>query len=542
LAELLTRIDLWIVLIYLGAMLLVAGLVSARSRDVEGYTVGGREIAGWTVGLSVLGTYLSSITFLGLPAKTYATNWNAFLFGWGLPFAAAVAVFWFVPLYRRGDRISAYELLEQRFGYWARLYADLSYLLLQLIRVGTVLLLVAFAVEPFLRPVAALNQQSAAAVQQTTIVTILVGLGLMVIVYDTLGGIRAVIWTDVLQVVVLLIGASWCLAILIGLTSGSAAQFLRALPAEKLSLGPWQPEAAVDSAPLWLPAVLIMLTSALTENLRNYAIDQNYVQRMLSARSDRAAKNAIWLGALSYLPISVIFCLLGTGLAVYYGTSPTALPDGTAADQVFPHFIRTELSPVVAGLVLAGILAAAMSTVDSSINSASTVLFVDVVRRLRVPLGRIPDIVVLRSITILLGVLGTGMAAGLFLLYGQEKSRTLMDLWWQYAGVAGGGMFGLFLLAWLTPRIPSAAALAAVLLTLPLLAWGMLARDFDGDSAWAVLECPIPKLLVGVSGTGLMLLVGGVCEMAVGLGWLQPNPRCDECENAPQVSKPPGPP
>ena len=147
---LLGRADLWVVLAYLATMLVIAFRVSSGSRDVEGYTVGNRQLSGTVVGLSVLGTFLSSITFLGLPAKTYQADWNAFVFGLALPLAALVATRYFVPLYRSQIKLSAYEFLEQRFGTWARWYADVSYLVLQLIRVGTVLLLVGFAVEPML--------------------------------------------------------------------------------------------------------------------------------------------------------------------------------------------------------------------------------------------------------------------------------------------------------------------------------------------------------------------------------------------------------
>jgi len=525
--EMLTRIDVLVVLVYLGAMLAVAFLVSSRSRDVEGYTVGGREMAGWVVGLSVLGTFLSSITFLGLPSKTYAANWNAYLFGAGLPVAALVAVVWFVPLYRRGDRISAYEFLEQRFGYWARLYADLSYLVLQLIRVGTVLLLVAFGVEPLFRPEGTLHV-AAEAWQSRTIIAILVSLGLLVIVYDTLGGIRAVIWTDVLQVGVLMGGACWCLAILVSSWEGGAAQFFAEIPEGKTSMGAWKDGASDPSLAGWTSAVLIMLIYSVSENMRNYGTDQNYVQRMLSARSDGAARHSIWIGALTYLPLSLVFCLIGTGLAMYYQFGPGRLPEGMLPDQVFPHFIRTELPDALSGLVIAGILAAAMSTVDSSLNSASTILFEDVVRRSKMPLFGVPEIFVLRAFTVLLGVLGTGLAVALFASFGEQKAKTLMDVWWQYAGTAGGGLFGLFLLAWLLPRIPSWGAALGVLLSLPMLAWGTFFGELPEDSAWQSLACPIPVQLVGVSGTAIILAVGAILQLAVSTGVLKPNRRYQE--------------
>lgn len=547
----LSRIDLWIVVIYMVAMLVVGFWVSSSSRDVEGYTVGNRKMNGWVVGMSVLGTFLSSITFLGLPASTYEGNWNAYVFGMALPIAALIAVVWFVPLYRgKANRLSAYELLEERFGYWARLYADIAYTLLQMIRIGMVLLLVAFAVEPMLTepvpppakdapPVAKAEAQQEAdtmAAEALTgindqgnlpigrLVAILVGTGLLVIVYDTIGGIQAVIWTDVLQVIVLTLGAGWCLWVMIGQFE-SVEHFFAAIPAAKLSLGGWTNWNPTTGHWDWgLKTALVVLIYGITENTRNYGIDQNYVQRMFTAKSTTAANISIWFGALTYLPLSAVFCLIGTGLSLYYAEGLGLLPSGLKPDQVFPYFIQTALPKPVSGIVIAGILAAAMSTVDSCLNSCSTVIFTDVLRRLKLEPKNIPEIYLLRGCTILLGVIGTGVGAGLLIIYGSE-SRALMDMWWQYAGTAGGGLFGLFLLAWLMPQIPGWSAFYALLSTAPVLLWGTFMRRLAEDSPWKSYECPLHPNLVGVSATLVMVMVGGVFALLVRAGWFKPNPR-----------------
>lgn len=501
-SDLFARSDLLVVFGYMAAMLWLAWRVSDQSRNVEGYTVGNRSMAGWTVGLSVLGTFASSITFLGLPAKAYDGNWNAFVFSIALPFAALVAVTWFIPLYRRETQISAYALLESRFGYWARAYADASFVVLQLIRVATVLLLVALAVRPMLG---------------WEIVPTLIGVGTLVVIYDTLGGIRAVIWTDVVQVIVLVVGAAWCLVELLFDWSAGPGNLLVTIPREKLSLGEW-------SFDLTTSTVFVVFLYGVTENLRNYGTDQSYVQRMLCARSDREAGKSIWIGALAYLPMSAMFCLIGSALFMQYP------PDGTHAlrpDEVFPHFITNSLPRPVAGLVIAAILAAAMSTVDSSLNSGATVIFVDVFRRFRqreVP--RWPEIVTLRLTTVTLGVLGTGLAVSMYLIF-REESRTVMDIWWQYAGTAGGGMFGLFLLAWLLPRVPAWGAALGVVLTIPVLAWGTFARNIPDDTDWTWLECPLHPNMVGISATAVMLAVGAAFAAAASAGLIQPNPRAN---------------
>jgi SSS family solute:Na+ symporter len=486
------RIDLIIIAVYLIAMMAIGYKVSDQSRDVEGYTVGNRNMTGWPLGLSVLGTFLSSITFLALPAKAYSQgNWNAFIFGAMAPIAALFAVRWFVPLYRKSVHLSAYELLESRFGYWARAYAALSYVTLQIIRIGTVLLLVGLAVEPMLRwdspPVEWLSHLTAQQWVDVKIVGLLVVSGVVVIIYDVLGGIRAVIWTDVWQVVVLSVGAVWVLAELTVAREGGVSGFYRDIPASRFDLGQWFNWDAATGVWNWgLPSVLVMVLYGITENMRNYGADQNYVQRMLAAEDERAVSTAV-------------------------------------ADQVFPNFIRYELPEALAGLVIAAILAAAMSTVDSSMNSSSMVVHCDLVKRLRRRPALLPEILALRLWTIAIGAFGTGMAAALYLSV-RDQSKTILDVWFAYAGVAGGGLFGLFLLAWMMPRLPGRFALAGVLASLPVLAWGLLMRGLPVDSPWKAYECPLHPNLVGVFGTAIVLAVGAIGMIAVKAGWTKSRP------------------
>ncbi len=520
-SELFSRPELWVIAVYMAGMLGIAWYVSKGSRDVDGYTLGNRQLPGWAIGLSVLGTFTSSLTFLGGPGKIFREgNWNYLSFTVALPIAALIAVIWFVPLYRRSVRLSAYELLEQRFGYWARVYADASYILLQLLRVAMVLLLVALAVDDLLG---------------WEVIPTLIGLGILVIVYDVLGGIRAVIWTDVIQVVVLCVGALWCLVVLVTDWPGGATGFWSDIPAGSLSLGEW---ASWDLAK---STFLVVFIYGLSENLRNYGTDQNYVQRVLAAPSNREAAKSIWIGALGYIPISLTIGVIGIGLGMHYriavdqqdytsagqpdgGSRVIVLSPGTQADEVFPHFIQHQLPPLVSGLVIAAILAAAMSTVDSSLNSTSTIILEDILRRFRRGPPLIPEIIGLRVSTVVLGILGTGLAILVYTIKG-EKSGTIMDLWWAYAGAAGGGMFGLFLLAWLMPKLPAWGALLATVTTFPVLIWGLVARNIPDDSPWKPFECTLHGNLVGVSGTLVVLLVGGLIWAAAMAGMIRSNSR-----------------
>ena len=171
-----------------------------------------------------------------------------------------------------------------------------------------------------------------------------------------------------------------------------------------------------------------------------------------------------------------------------------------------------------------------MSTVDSSLNSCSTILLVDILRSLKLVPKSIPEIVTIRACTVCFGILGTAMASLLLIIKGQDDSKALMDLWWQYAGTAGGGMFGLFLLAWLMPKIPGWGAAAGVVLSIPFLAWGTLVRE---GKRWdwlpdAILNCTLHPFLIGVLGTCIVLAVGGLCLLGVATGLLRANPRYKE--------------
>ncbi|MBN1346149.1 MAG: sodium:solute symporter [Phycisphaerae bacterium] len=478
-------------LIVLGAyVLLVVGLgvyLMRKSGSVEAFTLAGRSLPGWAVGLSILGTYLSSISFLALPGKAYGGNWNAFVFSLTLPPAAWIAIKLFLPLYRRAGLISAYQYLEERFGPWARVYAGASFILIQLGRIGAILYLVALV----LSPLTGLN-----------VPLIIIITGIVVTLYTTMGGIEAVIWTDVLQVIILMAGALIATIILLfDIPGGPAQTFDLAWTAGKFSLGSW-------SVTDWVaPTVLVVFIYGMNENLKNFGIDQNYIQRYNTAKSKRAAARSVWLGALTYIPVSAVFLFIGTALYAYYQTAHDPLPlTVTKPDEVFPHFIVTKLPVGVAGLVIAALFAAAMSSVDSSLNCVATICLEDVYKRFINPdADDARGLSLLRWFTIGWGVLGTAAGLLFFALVTVLKHDAL-DLWWTIAGIFGAGMLGPFLLGAFLQRVSNKGAIAGVIASLVYIAWATLARDLPQHMQW--LECNLNKLLIGVAGAGVLLVVG----------------------------------
>ncbi len=475
-------LDLSIVALYLLGTTAFGAWFVRRSRTLEGYVLGGRSLPGWAVGLSILGTYLSSISFLANPGKAYASDWRPFVFSLTLPLACWIAARWFIPLYRGRIQTTAYEHLERRFGYWARAYTGISLILLQIGRVAVVLYLVALAMAQLLG---------------WPIHWVIIGLGLLTLFYTAVGGFAAVIWTDVVQTVVLLGGALLCAALLLAEIPGGMDTVLRVAEAEnKFALGSFDGDLLQQG--FW-----VIFLFGLVENLRNFGIDQNYVQRFLSARSDRAAVRSLWLGGLIYIPASALFFFIGTLLFVYYQVLPTPeLP--AKADQVFPFFIVDQIPSGLVGILIAAILAAGMSTLDSSLNSSATVWAMDFYRRFRPGTDDRKLLSVTRLATVVVGSAGT--LAALVMI----QAKTALDVWWELSAIFGGGMLGLFLLGLLVPRADGRTALAATGAGVALIAWGTLAKSLPADSA---LAFPVHTMLVGLGGTLTILLTGWLLSL-----------------------------
>jgi SSS family solute:Na+ symporter len=478
-------LDLTIVALYLLGTTAFGAWFLRRSHTLEGYVLGGRTLPGWAVGLSILGTYLSSISFLANPGKAYASDWRPFVFSLTLPLACWVAARWFIPLYRSRIQTTAYEHLERRFGYWARAYAGFSLILLQVGRVAVVLYLVALAMAQLLG---------------WPVHWVILGLGLLTLFYTAVGGFAAVIWTDVVQTVVLLGGALLCVVLLLAQIPGGLETVARvAAGGAKFSLGGFDWDLMQQG--FW-----VIFLFGLVENLRNFGIDQNYVQRFLAARSDREAVRSLWLGGLIYIPASALFFFIGTLLFVYYQVLPVAdLP--TKADQVFPFFIVERLPSGLVGILIAAILAAGMSTLDSSLNSSATVWAMDFHRRFRPAADDRALLRITRLSTVVIGV--TGTLAALLMI----QAKTALDVWWELSAIFGGGMLGLFLLGLLVPRADNRSAMTATGTGVLVIAWGTLGRSLPADDPWSF---PLHTMLVGLSGTLVILAVGWALSLTRG--------------------------
>ena len=473
--------DLAVLLIYLAGLTAYGFRFFRKKRDSEGFMAAGRSLPGWAVGLSIFGSYVSSISFLANPGKSFSGNWNPFVFSLSLPLAAWISVRWFVPFYRKLGEVSAYHHLEQRFGPWARTYAVACYLLTQLARMGTILYLLALALVPLLG---------------WDVRVVIVLMGVLMTVYPLLGGTEAVIWVGVIQAVTLVVGALICLIFpLVGMPEGPGQVFRIAAEHDKFSLGSFGP--ALSHPTFW-----VVLAYGLFINLQNFGIDQSYVQRYITARSDADAARSVWLGALLYIPLSAVFFLIGTALFAFYTAQPELLPSTLDAvkkpDAVLPHFIGSQLPLGFGGLIVAAVCAAAL---DSNLNCMATLTLRDLYQRYFRPQADEREAMrVLRAATLFFGALGT--VAALAMIHVQSA----LDRWWQLAGIFGGGTLGLFLLGILSRRAGSTAGFLGVAAGVVLILWMSLSAGWTG--ALAPYRSPFHNFLTIVFGTLAILLVG----------------------------------
>ncbi len=521
---LLPIVDFIVLIVYLAAVVLLGCFFVRKSGGEKEFTMAGGSIPGWAVGLSIFGTFLSSNTFLGNPGKAYGSNWNSLVFSFTLPLAALIAVMFFVPFYRRSGEVSAYAHLEKRFGVWARTYAVVCYLLTQVARMGTILYGVSLGLS---------------ALTGWPVPAIILGTGVLVTVYTLLGGIEAVIWTDVVQSIVLMAGALLIAGtLLLDMPEGPGQVFSIGMQNAKFSLG------SFSLNPLHQPGALsstfwMVLLFGVFINLTNFGIDQSFVQRYHTAKSDRAAANSVWFGALLYVPISILFFFIGTSLFAWAETHPehrvavqteafeamsaekreelgvttaSQLKPHQYGDKVLPYFIVNGLPPGVAGLLLAAIFAAAMSSIDTSLNSSATVMMSDIYKRYFRPDAQEKEVMrVLYSGTILCGVVGTTAALAMI------GAKSILDVWWKLSGVFAGGMLGLFLLGIILRSVRNSAAAVAVVLGVLVVMW--LALSPGAEWLPAYLQNPLDTNLNVVIGTLTIFFAGALLSM------LLPQPR-----------------
>jgi solute:Na+ symporter, SSS family len=477
-------IDIVIFVVYLLGIVLFGISFYRKERTSADYSTGSGTLPAWVIGLSIFATFVSSISYLALPGAAFLGNWNAFVFSLSIPVAIYMAIKFFIPLYRSVGSPSAYTYLEERFGPWAKNYVAIFWLLTQVMRVAVILYLLALPMYVILG-------------WDMRMIIIITGISVMI--YAILGGIRAVIWTDAIQAIILITGAVVTLGILMfSLPEGPGQYFEIAALHDKFSLGSFG--LSLTESTFW-----IVFIYGIFINLQNYGIDQNYIQRYMSARNENEAISSAFGGGLLYIPVSLLFFMIGTGLFVYYQVYPDLLPgefrgEGMS-DSVFPYFIVNGLPVGITGLLIASIFAAGMSTISTSLNSGATVILNDFYRPYKEQVTERESVSVLYIASA--GICVLGVLISFYII----RVESALDIWWNLAGIFSGGMLGLFLLGYFSKKVENAQAAIGVVLGLLVIIWMSLSPVYFGG--WLEsFQNPMHSYLTIVVGTLVIFLTG----------------------------------
>ncbi len=418
-------------------------LLVGRKGTTDEFFRGGQRVPWWAAGLSIFATVLSSITYMAIPAKAYATDWSFTLANLAILIIAPVVVFVFLPFFRSLDVTTAYEYLERRFNVAARWFGSLSFIALQLGRTAIVLYLPALAL---------------ATVSSFSIELCLVVMGVITLAMTYLGGIESVIWTDVAQTIILFLGAGTVLFLVAAEVPGGASGTWRVAHDDAKFFGnvSW----ALD--PYRATGTVILLGNVLVL-LGNYVGSQDVVQRYVSTPTEKAAAQAIWLNAVMSIPATLLFFAVGTALYVFYKTHPDRLDPALSTEAIFPLFMVREMPAGLGGLAVAGVFAAAQPT--SSLNSIATAWVTDFHTRLFPEDDDERKLVVARRVTLLSGLCGTGLAFALT----RVDALSSFDAFLSLLGLTGSSLVGLYVLGVFSRRATGRGALVGAFASVCLL-------------------------------------------------------------------------
>lgn len=437
----------WTILIfYLVAMLLMGFYFMRKEKGADDFFKGGGRIPWWAAGISIYATMLSAITYMTIPAKAYTTNWTYYPMLWMILLISFPVIKYYLPYFRKLNVTSAYEILEQRFNLFTRLLASTLFCIFMIVRMAIVLYLPSLALT---------------AVTGIDIYLCIVLMGLVTIIYCTMGGVEAVIWGDVIQGLILVFGAIFAVIYLAVNTEGGVMGCIDiALENDKLRLFDWN--NSWSQACWW-----VIIIGGLANNLISYTSDQTVIQRYLTTPDEKSAGRGILVNGLMSVFVSVAFYMIGTGLYTFYKTHPAEL-DVTMAqsDAIFPFFMMSQMPAGVAGALIAAIFAATMSTISSNINSVATAFSIDFWKRFR----RTTDsqlVVVARWASMVSGMVGLLLA----LFMATWDIQSFLDFFNEALGLLTSGLGGLFFIAVFMKRVKGYAALAGFVVGEAVVFW-----------------------------------------------------------------------
>ena len=472
----------WIVVIaYFGVIALMGWYFARKEKSANTFFKGGGNIPWYVAGVSIFATMLSSVTFLAVPALSYISDWRLFPNNvTGYLIVSPLALLFYMPVFRRMNLTSAYEYLERRFNLGTRLFASGMFVVFMVLRVAIVTLLPAIAID---------------AVTGIGVDVSIAICGAVTILYCSLGGLEAVIWSDFVQGLVLLGGAvAILLALVLGTDGGVPGVLSLAASSGKDLCWDFRPE--LGELTFW-----VALSLGITQCLFSYTSDQCIVQRYISVKDERAAARSIMCNCILGIAASALFFSIGTALWTHYKCHPEMLdPLMPKPDSILPHFMSMELPPVVAGVVIAAVFAATISTLSANLSAASSALTTDFVARFRTVSDR-GRVRLGQAFVISCGVIGTAAA---FVL-AHVDLRSLCDLFQETISTVTAGVAGVFFLGVFCRRVGGVAAITGLVVNY-IICFGL---KFGGyAAAWGVhpfliggfglVACVVTGLIVSV--------------------------------------------
>ncbi len=477
----LTPIDLCVMGVYLASMIGMGLVIARRQKSTHDFFLAGRGLPAWAVGLSIFASLLSTITYLGMPGEMFRTGVSFLTRQLPVPLVLIVVLFVWIPFFMRLKLTSAYEYLEFRFNYTTRCLAAIFCLLLLFGWVSVVVLTASRA----LVEIANLNvpwffgtNHPESPFRDADMHLVIISVGMFSVLYTTLGGIRAVIWTDVIQFFVLLAGALFTMAYIAWDTHSGIGEWISYSQQYKHEAVEWFDWDVRNRSTIFSISIGMFFWFTCTHGSNQVAL-----QRYFSVKNIAAARKSYLFSAVASLGIGVVLAGVGVSLMFYmqdhdlparkvihtYSQQETATLSAAekvslndAQDNVFPQFISLHMPPFLRGLVVAALFAAAMSTIDSGANSTSTILIIDFLRPLTPSIMKSDG--ELRYARLLTATMGVTVVLYTLGLYHVSKGTDIITLSQKGFNCFLGPLGATFVLGMFFPRVTPRSLIPAFLI------------------------------------------------------------------------------
>ena len=445
---------------YLAAMMFLGWRLARGQKTEEEYFLGGRRLPWFAVGVSIIASLLSSITYLASPGIVWRFGFGAFLSNLvAIPIDIVLILLLAIPFFVRFKFTTAYEYLEHRYDLSVRLLGATMFLLFVTVLMGVIVLV---------------SSRALAVATGLPLVVVIGVIGVVATVYTMMGGIRAVVWTDVIQAALLVGGGLFTIGYVAYMTGSGPLDWYHVVSArDNESFTFFSPD------PTQAGTVVTMTLSAVIWTLTAHCANQMTLQRYFSTVDVRAAKRSFVTSIVVSITISFLLAVIGAALVYYYTQGPEVLPEhinlasGKDRDSIFPFFVASRIPPGLAGAIFAALLAAAMSTIDSGVNSWATVATVDF-GRLRKKPSTGNRVFQARVITLIVGLVVTVSAIYLDGLTGMDDILTILP---KTFNSLVGSMGALFLAGMLFPRVSARAVWPAAFIGLAVALGVAYSRD-----------------------------------------------------------------